>query len=324
MKRFKNILLIAKGSIEDDPAFKRAVALAQANKATLTIADVFDTRYFSRMKIGTSLRLDKVINSVMVDSREKLSELGRTLPGEIDVRTRIFSGKPFMEIIRAVLTEGYDLVMKTIEPKPTLSSMLFGATDLHLLRKCPCPVWLVKPDDPPATKTVLAAVELESFGDDEEMDALNRKIIEVATSLGEQEQGDVHFVNAWVLVGDTMLDRAISGLYKDDIEEWMKNQKQDIETRQRQFVDSLTTHIKENGLEALNCQHHFIEGEAEDVIVEAARATKADLVIMGTVGRTDLAGFFIGNTSEQVLSQLNCSVLAIKPADFVSPVTVET
>jgi nucleotide-binding universal stress UspA family protein len=41
---------------------------------------------------------------------------------------------------------------------------------------------------------------------------------------------------------------------------------------------------------------------------------------MGTVGRTGLPGFFIGNTAEEVLQTATTSVLAVKPAGFESPV----
>jgi nucleotide-binding universal stress UspA family protein len=44
---------------------------------------------------------------------------------------------------------------------------------------------------------------------------------------------------------------------------------------------------------------------------------------MGTVCRTGIAGFFIGNTAEKVLQEIDCSVLAIKPEGFETPVTLE-
>jgi len=47
-----------------------------------------------------------------------------------------------------------------------------------------------------------------------------------------------------------------------------------------------------------------------------------DLMIMGTVARTGIPGFFIGNTAESILSQIDCSVLTIKPPGFVSPVNL--
>ena len=43
---------------------------------------------------------------------------------------------------------------------------------------------------------------------------------------------------------------------------------------------------------------------------------------MGTVARTGIPGLLIGNTAESVLSQVGCSVIAVKPDGFVSPVAV--
>jgi len=50
------------------------------------------------------------------------------------------------------------------------------------------------------------------------------------------------------------------------------------------------------------------------------KVLQADLVVMGTVARTGIAGWLIGNTAEAILEQLQCSVLAVKPHGFVSPV----
>jgi nucleotide-binding universal stress UspA family protein len=44
---------------------------------------------------------------------------------------------------------------------------------------------------------------------------------------------------------------------------------------------------------------------------------------MGTVGRTGIPGFFIGSAAEEILSKIDCSILAIKPAGFISPVTAD-
>jgi len=53
-------------------------------------------------------------------------------------------GTGFLQIIRTVLRNGHDLVIKPAE-NPDFIERLFGSDDMHLLRKCPCPVWLTKP-----------------------------------------------------------------------------------------------------------------------------------------------------------------------------------
>ncbi|MFG0289007.1 MAG: universal stress protein, partial [Rhodopirellula sp. JB044] len=53
---------------------------------------------------------------------------------------------------------------------------------------------------------------------------------------------------------------------------------------------------------------------------DVADEVEADLMVMGTVCRTGIAGVLIGNTAETVLSDINCSLLALKPEGFQSPV----
>lgn len=43
-------------------------------------------------------------------------------------------------------------------------------------------------------------------------------------------------------------------------------------------------------------------------------------MVMGTVARTGISGFFIGNTAEKILRNVNCSVLTVKPDSFETPV----
>jgi hypothetical protein len=44
---------------------------------------------------------------------------------------------------------------------------------------------------------------------------------------------------------------------------------------------------------------------------------------MGTIGRSGVPGLLIGNTAERMLSAVDCSILALKPEGFVSPVAGE-
>lgn len=59
------------------------------------------------------------------------------------------------------------------------------------------------------------------------------------------------------------------------------------------------------------------------MIPAITRAQRIDLLVMGTVGRTGIPGFFIGNTADSVLRQVDCSVLAIKPDGFHTPIKID-
>lgn len=69
---------------------------------------------------------------------------------------------------------------------------------------------------------------------------------------------------------------------------------------------------------------HLTKGPAKMVIAPLAAKLRAHLIVMGTlVARTGISGVFIGNTAETILDQLTCSVLAIKPHGFETPVSVD-
>ena len=55
-------------------------------------------------------------------------------------------------------------------------------------------------------------------------------------------------------------------------------------------------------------------------IREAVEHLHPDLLVMGTVSRGGIAGFLVGNTAEKLLDQVDCSMLTVKPRDFVCPV----
>ena len=67
---------------------------------------------------------------------------------------------------------------------------------------------------------------------------------------------------------------------------------------------------------------HIIQGEAKTEIPALVKSLGAELVVMGTVARSGVPGLLIGNTAESILNQLECSVLALKPEGFKSPVTL--
>ncbi len=65
-------------------------------------------------------------------------------------------------------------------------------------------------------------------------------------------------------------------------------------------------------------ERHLVESiHTGSGITEFLKERKADLAVVGTKGRSALKVFLIGTTAEQVVAESPCSVLTVKPADFV-------
>ena len=67
----------------------------------------------------------------------------------------------------------------------------------------------------------------------------------------------------------------------------------------------------------------MIKGPPGRIVPEFVRAHRINLLVMGTVARTGLPGLIMGNTAEQVLDAVRCSVIAVKPSNFVSPLATQ-
>ena len=89
------------------------------------------------------------------------------------------------------------------------------------------------------------------------------------------------------------------------------------------LLQKIISKLGQQSIEYVEPQTHLLKGSPQTEIPAFSRKIKADLVVMGTVARSGIPGFFMGNTAETILSSIHCSVLAIKPTGFVTPVTLE-
>jgi nucleotide-binding universal stress UspA family protein len=320
MKRFKNILLITNKNDLNSPDIQRAVSLARSNAANLTLADVVLDLPLIHRHLKPSPGVEFVLSGLAEKRFQELKLMARELSTEVDITPLVLQGTPFLEIIRVVMQQKCDLVIKMSEPERGFTAKIFGSTDFRLLRKCPCPVWLLKANTSFSFHSILAAVALESFDEDEDLDGLNQQILEMATSLALKESSELHIVHAWKVFGKDLLGLPMAGFIEEEVQEWMMSQRHEIEARFNHVAKLLKKHLTDNNMETLNPQFHLMEGDAEEVIQGMITDNKVELVVMGTVARSNLAGLLMGNTAENILNRLSCSVLAVKPSSFISPV----
>ena len=63
----------------------------------------------------------------------------------------------------------------------------------------------------------------------------------------------------------------------------------------------------------------FDYGGPRSGVAEYASGINADLIVLGTRGRTNLRDILLGSTAEKTLANSSCSVLAVKPEGFEHP-----
>jgi universal stress protein E len=64
-----------------------------------------------------------------------------------------------------------------------------------------------------------------------------------------------------------------------------------------------------------------VKGPPAELLPELASRLDANLIVMGTVARRGLSGLIMGNTAENMMRAVGCSILTVKPEGFVSPIS---
>ncbi len=326
MQRFQNILCAVTPGPAGDDAIARAVTLTENHQARLTLMEVIDGIPSEAKLLDRALWPPDLRQRILTEHHRRLTE--RVTPfrkKEVPLTLRVLTGIPFLEIIREVLRNRHDLVIKAAESGGLLDRA-FGSDDMHLLRKCPCPVWLVKPGAPKNYRCIVAAVDVNDTGSPRELRTrhqLNVRVLEMAASLALSEFTELHIAYAWEDFSEPVMQYPFMNIPREKIlrhaEESRLRQAQNL----RRLVHETLDKAGKQTREYLAPQVHLLKGSPRREIPDFAAAVGADLVVMGTVARTGIPGLFMGNTAETILNRLDCSILAVKPPGFVTPVTLE-
>ena len=62
----------------------------------------------------------------------------------------------------------------------------------------------------------------------------------------------------------------------------------------------------------INAKSLLVTGTAHEQIIKTARSRKADLIVIGTHGRTGLSKLFMGSIAGKVVSAAQCPVLTVR------------
>ena len=308
MSRYQNILVAIDAQQDDQPALRRAVYLNQRIggkiKAFLPIYD-FSYEMTTLLSPDERSNMRKGVISQRTEWIRQQAQAYIEAGVEIEIKV-VWHNRPYEAIIQEILAHQHDLVLKMAHQHDRLEAVIFTPTDWHLLRKCPCPVLMVKDQAWPEGGKAVVAVNLAS--EEPHHDELNQKLIRETTLLAEMvNHTEVHLVGAYPI---TPINIAIElpdfdpSVYNDAI-------------RGQHLVAMKALRQKFSISEEFT---HVAKGLPEEVIPDIASHLDAGIVVLGTIGRTGLSAAFLGNTAEQVIDHLRCDLLAIKPDDFKSPI----
>lgn len=281
----KRILVASDLSPRADRALDRAAQLAAEQGAKLTV-----------LYVQEELLLKKWTARSMQEARKKLRQKSKAWSQQhrLTATIRTAVGKPFVEIIRRARAEKADVVLVGAHGQHFLRDLFLGTTVEAVIRKGDRTVLVVKqPSDGPYRR-VLVPID---FSD------ASRQALEGAFALAPE--AEFHIFHATGAVFEEQL--RLGGFSESDIvrhrQQLIVEAKQDME-RFLRSVDYSNRHVRSQ----------VQAGRAAPMISQAVARLGADLVALGTLGRSDLPYTLLGSVAQQILREVSCDVFLARPA----------
>lgn len=300
---FERILFVPLAERGNPAGLRRAAQLASGFGARLDVVGIVPEPSRLQRLLHRPGLLEETIEAERKHLAGKLRRWTRPSKiGPVDSHCRVDVGDPAVLTIRSVIDEGHDLVVVTTDDDRDDQS-----TIRRLLRKCPCPVWVIRPTRAQVVR-VLVAVD-----PDPDEPGLNETLLELATMMAGLGSSDLHVIHAWELYGEaTMRSSAFVHIPADEVDILVEEE----QMRRERTLDDLLSHNLPSDLP----RHvHLVKGSAASAITSAVDDHRINVLIMGTLARTGVNAMVMGNTAERVLDEVRCSVVAVKPPGFVSP-----
>ncbi len=277
-------------------ALTHAIRLAQRTGAALHVVHIIDTHVVTDMQAVSPLQ-QSIQDGLMQQAQRAWKAFAANIPGAAELPLEVSINNRAVGIIRRAAQDNADLIVLGAfgDRKPDVG---FGSVASACVRKSGCDVLLVRESQKGPFATVLAAVD---FSD------TSRRALERAATIAKQEHAHLHVVhiyqNPWhaLAYGEGLI------VISAEDEARLRSDMQGVLTRFAQPVlDAAGVNAKLECIEDLGHRHG---------IAGIARKLGAQLVVLGTRGRSNLRDIFLGSTAERTLAEAHCSVLAVKHAE---------
>lgn len=296
MSQYQRLLLILNPAQRHSPALHHAAALAAASGAHLHV-----TALIPSLEILSLLEeepREEARQNYLQDHRHWLEdEADRMRRRGLRITTEVeWAQKMSKQILQHVTQIQPDLLIKQVQHEPLLKRAFFTPLDWQLLRNCPVPMYMVGATGHALPRKVVAAVD--AFSEFAQNSGLNDRIIRQAMGLALQCDAELHLVHAYEVSSVYLGDVGGGGLTLS------------------QLSKALRTSLEKNFLELANLfgvpaeRRHFLLGHPVSALSEFALEHEVDVIVMGRFQHNDLHGL-LGSTTEHILYQVSCSVLAV-------------
>jgi nucleotide-binding universal stress UspA family protein len=239
------------------------------------------------------LEIQQTVTQNLADLEEVVRKAGLSVMSHFDA-----TGKPWVVVAKAERRLAADLIVMGTHGRRRTPRVL-GTTADRVIRSAQTPILTVQPDvarPRPEIRTVLVATDFS----EEAALATSAAVRLAGRMVGKTQPLSLVLLHAW----STPL------VYGEP--PWLTPKLPptgEIEKEARHTLESLAAALRGDRVDV---QVQVREGDAAEVITSEAERVKADLIALGTVGRSGLNRLLLGSVAEHVLHRAPCPVLTVR------------
>lgn len=286
----KRLVVATDFSTRSDRALRRGTLLARAMGAELSLVHVVDDDQPKR-----------IVQAETAAARSILSELVRTLESSdgLACDARIVEGDPFEGITRTAEDLRADLLVIGPHRRQVLRDIFVGTTAERTVRDSNRPVVMANGVPAGAYRNALVAVDFSECSADALRAFLN---------LGIEANMAVSAVHVFDAVGTGLVTSGSMG----------RSVKEHIAEEEARALRQLDEFLADETFAAVGRMVRHNDSTSARVITSAAQEAAADLIVVGTRGRTGAAKLLLGSVAEEVLRAACIDVMAVPPRTMSS------
>ncbi len=300
MDCLKNIVVGVDFSHFSRCALQQAARIAGWNQAKMHTVHVVDTSMVNHLKefwgcrralMGSQDAIEKVRDSAQTRLEETVGKVEA-----VNSHTDAITGTPFVELLRRVRDNSADLLVLGSNGASDPSKGA-GVLATKCVRKAATKVLLVRADHAGPFKEVVACVDFSES---------SHRVVEQAIRVAQQDGALLHLLHVF-----SAASKGTNYVPRPSTEDQQQLSESPSERMQRALQPF------ESEMRALQVKTHVVENAHEsDGIVHFIEDSEADLVVVGTRGRTGMRAILFSTVAERIVRKSPCSVLAVKPDDF--------
>lgn len=233
-------------------------------------------------------------------ARERLEQAAAELRSRgLEVTAHLLSGLPSQMILELAEERAADLVVLGTRGLTGLRHLLLGSTSQRVIQRCHRPVLTVHPEDQGRHRPLETVLLPTDFSDDARRAAgAALRLLAPLVAAGQP-------VRLLLLhVFNLPIEYTAYGPIPTSLH-YLRDTGAEAETRLEEEAARLRS-------EGLTVETLAREGDPAEVIADEARRCGADLLALGTHGRSGLAYLLLGSTAERVVQHAPCPVLTLR------------